>query len=316
MPVTGPRWPEKMEQIKIYVENYFFEHRAQPSVALIAKTLGLGESTAGHYIAEMKRRGMIENRKRGIITKEMRREMERADKAAHGHGCLSSFDSLTAIPHSIFGEDLYAIKVLDDSMKGASICKGDTLLVRRQNTAEDGEIIIARADGWNVIGRYYREDHTGKAVIHRENMRMADIHSGDCRIFGVVAHVIHYMPEIVSTNTEEKEEYRAVRCGREELVPVRMMDDSMSDAGIRTGDMLLVRKKKTVEPGDIVIASISGINVIGRIRINEYRTKPSETTLCTGRFSKPFNIDDCEVIGTVVHVFHQLQPEMQKASAG
>lgn len=311
MPTRGPRWPEKMNQMKTFVEEYYFRHNTQPQIKLIAETFELSRATTLRYIAEMKKHGMIENRKKGIITKKMRQDMDRTESAARAQGRKGLIGGLTVLSRDILGEELYTVKILDDSLKGSDIQRGDTLLVRRKNTAEDGEMIIARAGGWNVIGRYYSDKQTGRAIIRRENMRMPDICTDDYRILGVVAHVIHCVPEVRETSTNEAEGTELVRCGEEKLIPIRMMDDSMKDAGICVGDILLARKTKKVEEGDTVIATINGINIIGRIRINRNQTRPDETMLCTTR-SVRYDIDDCDIIGVVVHVFHELQPTAHK----
>ncbi|MCE5329444.1 transcriptional repressor LexA [bacterium] len=50
----------------------------------------------------------------------------------------------------------YLLKVKGDSMSGDHIVDGDILMVKTQNTAENGEIIIALVDNEAVVKRYYR----------------------------------------------------------------------------------------------------------------------------------------------------------------
>jgi len=80
-------------------------------------------------------------------------------------------------PSWIKGEGCYLLKVKGDSMIEAGIFDGDIGLVRPQQTAENGEVVIAMIDGEATLKRFYREaDHirlqpensTMKPIIIRE----------------------------------------------------------------------------------------------------------------------------------------------------
>lgn len=54
------------------------------------------------------------------------------------------------------GKEFYALVAKDDSMVKCRIYKGDMLIVRRQNTAENGDVIVSVLDGDYVVRRYNR----------------------------------------------------------------------------------------------------------------------------------------------------------------
>jgi repressor LexA len=58
-------------------------------------------------------------------------------------------------------------------MIDAGIMNGDKIVVRRQNTAENGEIIVALIEDEATVKRFFKKD--GKIVLHPENEALADM---------------------------------------------------------------------------------------------------------------------------------------------
>ena len=88
------------------------------------------------------------------------------------------------------GNNLFALIVRGESMKDAHIMDGDTLLVRAQSTARNGEIVVALVEGEATVKRFYLE---GKAVrLQPENSAMNPItlERGDFRIVGKAVGVM------------------------------------------------------------------------------------------------------------------------------
>lgn len=61
-------------------------------------------------------------------------------------------------------------------------------MLRKQNSAEDGEIVVALIDGETTLKRLYHKD--GKIVLHPENKRMKDIVVDNCSVQGVLVSCI------------------------------------------------------------------------------------------------------------------------------
>ena len=93
------------------------------------------------------------------------------------------------LPCSIFGNsEMYMLRAFGNSMIDAGISKGDLLVIRRQNEAQDGEIVVALVNGENTLKRFYKEkDHIR---LHPENKRMKDIIVKNCEIQGVLVSCI------------------------------------------------------------------------------------------------------------------------------
>lgn len=62
------------------------------------------------------------------------------------------------------------------------------IVIRKQNTAEDGEIVVAMINGETTLKRIFRRN--GKVILHPENKEMKDIVVKDCEIQGVLVSCI------------------------------------------------------------------------------------------------------------------------------
>ena len=87
------------------------------------------------------------------------------------------------------GQKVFALKVHGDSMIDAGICEGDLVVVRAQDHAEPGEIVVALVDGESTVKQLAR--HNGKLQLKPANRRYDPIPiTGDTKICGKVIGVI------------------------------------------------------------------------------------------------------------------------------
>lgn len=85
---------------------------------------------------------------------------------------------------------VFALGVRGDSMMDAHILDGDTVLVREQTTAVNGDIVVALVDGDATVKRFFLEN--GRVRLQPENSRMEPLYfnGGDLRIIGKVVGVM------------------------------------------------------------------------------------------------------------------------------
>ena len=81
-------------------------------------------------------------------------------------------------------ETAFMLKVKGESMINAGILDGDTVLVKQQNTASNGDMVVALIDDSATVKTFYRED--GHIRLQPENDNMAPIIVNDCKILGKV----------------------------------------------------------------------------------------------------------------------------------
>ena len=146
-----------------------------PSYREMQTYLGLKSiNTVDYYINKLvEREQLVKNpqRKRALEivdpdTKNFKASMEFVNmpllgKIAGGQPIMAEENLIEnfAISKNFFGvnSDLFMLKVVGDSMKDAGISSGDTIVAKVQNTAEEGEIVVAKIDTGTTVKRFYRE---------------------------------------------------------------------------------------------------------------------------------------------------------------
>ena len=94
-----------------------------------------------------------------------------------------------SLPQGIFGHGkLFMLRAFGNSMIDAGISAGDLLVLRQQDYADEGEIVVALVGEDATLKRFYKKGH--KIVLHPENKTMQDIIVDDCQIQGVLVSCI------------------------------------------------------------------------------------------------------------------------------
>lgn len=190
--------PEIMKRIVDFVEAYHLDYNSSPSLRVIADGVGIGSTTVYRYLMEMNERGMIcydgKTIRNEKINKSQRGTIRAAviGRIACGIPDLAEqhVEGYVNLPESLFGQgNFYILRASGCSMTEAGIDDGELVVIREQNTAEDGQIVVALVDDEATLKRFF---HEGDRIrLHPENPRMKDIFVTDCRIQGVAVKVIH-----------------------------------------------------------------------------------------------------------------------------
>jgi repressor LexA len=100
-----------------------------------------------------------------------------------------TLDDVFPLPKQLVGEGtLFMLEVRGDSMVDAAICNGDYVVVRQEQTAENGEIVAALIDGEATVKTFRRRD--GKVWLLPHNPAYAPIPGDDATILGKVVTVL------------------------------------------------------------------------------------------------------------------------------
>ena len=95
------------------------------------------------------------------------------------------------LPIALFGQgDFYILRANGDSMIDANINHGDLVVVRQQDYAEEGQIVVALIEDEATLKRYYPEPERQRVRLHPENPKLQDIYVDDCSIQGVAVKVL------------------------------------------------------------------------------------------------------------------------------
>ena len=82
----------------------------------------------------------------------------------------------------------FALRVRGDSMVGAGILSGDKVVVRPQQTANDGQIVVARIGDEATVKRLYRRN--GQVWLMPENVAYEPIDGSEAELIGLVKAVV------------------------------------------------------------------------------------------------------------------------------
>ena len=88
------------------------------------------------------------------------------------------------MPKGLGAKEAFVLKVRGDSMINIGIMDGDLIFVRAENTAKNGDTVVALIDDSATVKTFYREDDHFR--LQPENDHMDPIIVRDCRILGTV----------------------------------------------------------------------------------------------------------------------------------
>lgn len=190
---------KRMETIKEFLEQFYFENGRSPSTTEIGKAVGIARGTAYRYLVEMDERGIIQYDGKAILTEKIQRLSPQKSAVVYD-GAIScgpldqveaSIAEYVLLPTAIFGDgELYIIRTTVDSMIGVGIEAGDLVVVKKQAEASLGDIVVALHEGANTLKRLGYDREKDSYVLKPENESMDPIYVKDLDIQGVAKFVI------------------------------------------------------------------------------------------------------------------------------
>ena len=198
----------RQQQIFEFIKRHTHEKGYPPTVRDIGKAIGLTSSSTVHaHLANLEKIGLlrrdpskpraIELLDRAVGTAvESMRGMVRGEglpllgSVAAGQPMLAeeNIEDYVSVPEIAGGDDgAYLLRVRGDSMKDAGILEGDLVVVRPQDTAENGDVVVALLGEEATVKRFFREaDHVR---LQPENEALEPIRSREVRVLGRVVGV-------------------------------------------------------------------------------------------------------------------------------
>jgi repressor LexA len=202
---------KRQQEIFEFIKRYSAQYGYPPTVRDIGKAVGLASSSTVHaHLANLEKLGMLRrdpSKPRAIelldrVQKDVGNAVESAvqsvrgivrqglplvGQVAAGSPVLAeeNIEDYIQVPDIAGGEDgEYILRVRGESMRDAGILPGDFVVVRPQETALDGEIVVAMVGEEATVKRFFREsDHVR---LQPENATMEPIRSKEVRVLGRV----------------------------------------------------------------------------------------------------------------------------------
>ena len=213
---TRAETTRKEKAILKFIEEQVTQNGYPPSVREIGKAIGLSSTATVHaYLAKLEKQGFIKKEdKKGRtlkvikgtngqpITRENKNfyaQRELVDvpvigKITAGQPILAveNITDTFPIPIDFVGNsESFMLTVRGESMIEAGILDGDYILVKKQNNANNGEIVVALIEDEATVKTFYKEK--GHIRLQPENHTMDPIIVPDCKILGKVAGVFRKM---------------------------------------------------------------------------------------------------------------------------
>jgi len=191
--------------------DYVDEHGYPPTVREIGEAVGLASPSTVHaHLANLERAGLIKRDPTKPRALELRRDPKPSAQAqqpndvhrlplvgeiAAGGPLLAdqNVEEYLAVPEPLArGGEEFLLRVKGDSMINAGILDGDIVVVRREQTARDGEIVVALAGDqeWAdeaTVKRFFREN--GRVRLQPENDALEPIYADHVQVLGIVTGV-------------------------------------------------------------------------------------------------------------------------------
>lgn len=189
---------ETLRRMEEYIRERQRKDGVSPSYRRIMHALGMSSlNLVQRYVLALENQGRIRRTRLGSIALPKRLDAGKnkitplVGDIACGQPSFAeeNIEAIYALPETIFGKgELFMLHTHGDSMIEVGIREGDLIVVRKQNTADDGQIVVALMNGEATLKRLFHRN--GKIVLHPENRQMQDIVVDNCEIQGVLVSCI------------------------------------------------------------------------------------------------------------------------------
>jgi len=196
----------KQQEILEYIKENILKKGYPPAVREICEAVNLKSTSSVHsHLETLERNGYIRRdptkpRAIEILDDEFaltRREMVQVPMigtVAAGQPVLAqeNIEDYFPIPANLLpNTEIFMLRVKGESMINAGIYDGDRVLVAQENTAQNGDIVVALVEDSATVKRFYKED--GHYRLQPENDRMEPIIVEQVDVLGKVIGLIRFM---------------------------------------------------------------------------------------------------------------------------
>jgi len=201
--MSNPRG-DTQAKILAYIEKATLQKGYPPSVREICEATGLKSTSTVHgHLIRLEKKGLLyrDSMKPRAISVPADHQAYRSDmvnvpvlgRVTAGVPILATenIEDYVSLPQSMLGSgEHYILSVLGESMIDAGIMDGDYVVVRKQQTADNGDIVIAMIDDEATVKRFFKKDDY--IELRAENPNYPPIKVKEASIIGKVIAVVRY----------------------------------------------------------------------------------------------------------------------------
>ena len=186
----------KQQEIYEFIKSEILHKGYAPTIREIGRAVSLRSPSSVHaHLNALESRGFItrnSSKSRTIVIKDESSAVARAVSVpviggiAAGQPILAieNIEGYIPLPYTIFKEEVFALIVHGESMINAGIMDGDYVIIKPQQTAENGDIVAAVIDDSVTLKRFYKEKNYFR--LQPENDAMEPILTKDVSIVGIM----------------------------------------------------------------------------------------------------------------------------------
>lgn len=173
---------EKLEKMAEYIKNYIRDNNGEsPSFSEILGYMDMSKSVGYRYLTRLGERGIIEYSGKGTLSVKGQSSMKSHFRRLPIIGdviCGSPeeqeqyVDGYLVLPEEWLDGECFLLRAYGDSMVDLGIESGDLILVKKSDSANDGQVIVALTEEGNTLKRIKYEGN--KAVLYAENSSYPD----------------------------------------------------------------------------------------------------------------------------------------------
>jgi len=196
----------RQEEILSWVKGFIREHAMPPTVREIGTAFDIKSSSVFDLLQALERKGHLRRGDlgaRSLIVKGRVQRHEWSYTEVRVIGRIRAGAPIEAIEDNwgtvavkkelLRGREAFALRVEGNSMVKAGILDGDCVVVRKQETADDGDIVVALIDNEATLKRYYREANGIRLEPANPALSAIHIRSGQFAVQGVVVSVVRVL---------------------------------------------------------------------------------------------------------------------------
>lgn len=186
-----------MAAIEKFVSDYTDSNGISPTMQEVADGVGSSKATVQRYIAQLCEDGILDYSGYRTMTSTKTKAAAIRVPVLGTIACgipkfaEENIEEYVRLPVALFGKgNFFILRAYGDSMIEAGIDNGDLVLIRQQNYADEGQIVVALMEDEATLKRFYPEPKKHLIRLHPENSRMDDIYVDNCEIQGVAVKVL------------------------------------------------------------------------------------------------------------------------------
>lgn len=184
-----PELTPKQRLMYNYIESYIEENHMPPSLRDIGAHFDLSVGAVQDQVNAIKRKGFLEKEEtkaRGLRIPMRAQSVPLLGRVHAGplHMAFENVEGHLPVGATLSPSKHFALKIRGDSMTDAGILDGDVVIVHIQNTADDGDIVVARIEDETTVKRLRKKNQ--EVILEPANSKYDPIKNVSFDVIGVV----------------------------------------------------------------------------------------------------------------------------------